>query len=806
MGRGHAALMTPAYRKPMWDDDADNDGKSDGIIAAPSLATVIDIAANIVIAAVLPGGVGNVILGAALNLVDDFIFATADVATGYATADQAFGALGRKALTSAVRAGVSIGGGALDGVLGVAGTFGEVVSDIGIRGVQMLTTNAANSIIHNGFNGEALLDATFGQNALKGYAVGLVGAGVSSGMETAIVGTVGKALFNARALSGLAGGLASAGMEYGLTGKTKLNVLNMADLTGGKVHGGLLELNIDREGGSLFTVGQGGVEVSMHAFQNAAAGFDVYRNAARIRRRGFRDEQAIAMRMLRSLGRNETDRLFGDLMSGRTSLAREARLAARARTDRGEGDDKIITLGREANGESRFGLGITLVHEAFRDGEIRDDQAGEGERAVLGHVDAGEEVMNGYGKRALGAAQRREVQYIRFMQAMGYDAKISEYVKGKYDSSADYWKLKSDGSIEWDGKRGLYDEEGNLIRLAVDENGLTLGYGESLLEYMGRKNAEAFLKYQGSTTAEKMTNSELGDALMGYTPLNWTAAAGVPKDPNMADLLNNRTVGYRAARNSWVNTSYQYDSIRAKMLRTEFGTAAPKFTASKDVMKQVAMRNRILSGMAAYAHAVQGRYMSPGSLSRVAADIRQRQGEYNRTYVKSGLAFTPENYISQKFANKASRLALTNGSYLTYTHAGIDTVGSNRVVSPGFTERFAIPSRYERNHAIELSLIDTDINFRALHMNPDQMKTIAVGMQFNPGGFIGNYGKWGGITGPHLHLEATRLNGAGRRGFVNGATLGIDSWRPRSDFGGYYESKENDEYIKKNKWSEIWPR
>ena len=163
------------------------------------------------------------------------------------------------------------------------------------------------------------------------------------------------------------------------------------------------------------------------------------------------------MRMLRSLGRNETDRLFGDLMSGRTSLAREALLAARARTDRGEGDDKIITLGRDANGESRFGLGITLVHEAFRDGEIGDDQAGETERAVLGHVDAAEEVMNGYGKRALGAAQREEVQYIRFMQAMGDNAKISEYVQGRYDSSADYWKLAQDADGNWG-----WQEDGSL--------------------------------------------------------------------------------------------------------------------------------------------------------------------------------------------------------------------------------------------------------------------------------------------------------------------------------------------------------
>ena len=195
------------------------------------------------------------------------------------------------------------------------------------------------------------------------------------------------------------------------------------------------------------------------------------------------------MRMLRSLGRNETDRLFGDLMSGRTSLAREARLAARARTDRGEGDDKIITLGKDANGESRFGLGITLVHEAFRDGEIGDDQAGETERAVLGHVDAAQEVMNGYGKQALGAAQRREVQYIRFMQAMGDNAKISEYVKGKYDSSADYWKVISNGDIVFDGKKDLYDEDGNLLRRYEGTgNG---GFTASLAEHLGVSKDEA---------------------------------------------------------------------------------------------------------------------------------------------------------------------------------------------------------------------------------------------------------------------------------------------------------------------------
>ena len=207
-----------------------------------------------------------------------------------------------------------------------------------------------------------------------------------------------------------------------------------------------------------------------------------------------------------SVVNTNSDRLFGDLMSGRTSLAREARLAARARTDRGEGDDKIITLGREANGESRFGLGITLVHEAFRDGEIGDDQLGETERAVLGHVDAAQEVMNGYGKRALGAAQRREVQYIRFMQAMGYDAKISEYVKGKYDSSADYWKLAQDADGNWGWR-----EDGSLD---FDVSALPQGKQESLKKALRQNDIE--LTEDGRVRHQdmnKMMRKALGNAL-----------------------------------------------------------------------------------------------------------------------------------------------------------------------------------------------------------------------------------------------------------------------------------------------------
>ena len=163
-----------------------------------------------------------------------------------------------------------------------------------------------------------------------------------------------------------------AGVEYGLTGSTKLNVLNIADFTGGNLNGGLLELNIGG-GGTLFDVGQGGVGVNYHALQQAGAGLDVYRTAGRIREQGFRGEEAIAMRMLTSLGKDETDQLFDDLMSGNASFAELAEAGAKARTDLNADNTKTIGLGEGAYGETPFGLGITLVHEAFRDGVIGDE-------------------------------------------------------------------------------------------------------------------------------------------------------------------------------------------------------------------------------------------------------------------------------------------------------------------------------------------------------------------------------------------------------------------------------------------------
>ena len=303
------------------------------------------------------------------------------------------------------------------------------------------------------------------------------------------------------------------------------------------------------------------------------------------------------MRILRSLGRNETDRLFGDLMSGRAILAREARLAARARTDRGEGDDKIITLGREANGESRFGLGITLVHEAFRDGEIGDDQVGETERAVLGHVDAAQEVMNGYGKRALGAAQRREVQYIRFMQAMGDNAKISEYVKGKYDSSADYWKLVQDADGNWGWR-----EDGSLD---FDVSALPKDKQESLKKALRQNDIE--LTEDGRIRHEDMSKKVLNDPANSLYESETTLSSVVKSSSD--SIFNIRSSEFRDLRSS-NPVDFNKNGNKINQQRNSFVKGTRSFVNLSQIAKSMMSENVTFGKINALDKALFGAYNS----------------------------------------------------------------------------------------------------------------------------------------------------------------------------------------------------
>ena len=600
-----------------------------------------------------------------------------------------------------------------------------------------------------------------------------------------------------------------------------MNVLNfdmfgLKDIDGNTISRGLVELKFGKEGITT-AAGTGGVNMSYNAIKGAIEGFDTFATQQKIRyyeatgKTDFADDYTgtkkvgTSLRMNYSFGDGKQIGQLNSILEG-TDTLRVGYISQDGYTKKigGGREVNLATLGTDSDINTRLKAGIVLGHEAYRDGieGTEKEQFYESVNATAAHTAMALRVAGEYGYDFITSDANLSADVFNYAKDA---ADFEQYVFDNYNWRGENWKLMNDGSIKYDGKRGLYDENGDFIRLATDENGMTLGYGESLLEYMGRENAEAVAQQYGENTSG-MSNSELGDALMSCLPLEWTAT-GVPKDANMNEML---TLPYQKGKKAWLGNSYQKSTTMANFLKAEFGTSNPTFMASQDVLDQVAKRNSILSMMSTYKNAIENGYGSPSTLGKYETMITKMQGEYNREYVKSGLAFTPENYISQEFRNALNRYKLDDGKYITYKHSGIDTVGNSQVYSSGFMGIVAgIPSKYEKTYAEEFTLIGTDIHFRALHLNPAQVNKISGNSTYIPGQEIAEYGMWGPTGGPHLHLEMTFLNEQEIRGFGNPLQVNNSNWYPSTDFYGKYEKQIRPGIFKiiKNKgWTSTYPR
>ncbi|WP_028974079.1 hypothetical protein, partial [Spirochaeta cellobiosiphila] len=127
----------------------------------------------------------------------------------------------------------------------------------------------------------------------------------------------------------------------------------------------------------------------------------------------------------------------------------------------------IATLGNDRNGALM--AGVVLQHEAYRDGDKNSaDQKAELERAATAHTEMSIRMGNDsrYGMEFLGANGNLLKDIYEYSK--GAD-NFNEYVAASYDNSSDYWKLLSDGSLEYDGKANLYDENGEILLQVIDE-------------------------------------------------------------------------------------------------------------------------------------------------------------------------------------------------------------------------------------------------------------------------------------------------------------------------------------------------
>ena len=395
-------------------------------------------------------------------------------------------------------------------------------------------------------------------------------------------------------LNGTIGGLASAGLSYGLTGEATFNILNITDFGAG-ASSGLLEMTLSRNKGVTARLGTGGTDLSFGTVSTSLQGIKALNKNMQITRAAKRNNMSSAATALR------TQYGFGD----EKQLAQlEEILKGRTELKRGSGDGKAQTIAENGKRtvylknykdgmtrEEQLALGITLGHEAYRDGITGNAQSqfNETAEAVLGHTAMAKRMQSDsmYNDIMTGLINtdknlRNDMTAFDYALATGDWGTFGSYVGDNYDYSADYWLFRQDGTIFDDGKnyfsREIIDVNGRSIAEKIEGSDFTGSRVAALVEAIGFDNvvnkmldgknwnnsdlySADLLKEIGLTDSQiqrvqhsgkfniTLTNQQknqlVGELLMAQNNASWDASARKWNTGNLAipELENNDSLG-----------------------------------------------------------------------------------------------------------------------------------------------------------------------------------------------------------------------------------------------------------------------
>ena len=294
-------------------------------------------------------------------------------------------------------------------------------------------------------------------------------------------------------LNNLAGGLASSAVSFAFTGNATFNILNLTDF-GTRINGGLLELTVGKDGISS-RFGNSGTNISYSTIKSSIRGASSLHKNSQINKTEYEKQTKDALRSQWGFGDKTAKKQLDDIINGGTVLKFDAAGSgvAQSITENGQ---KIIHLNSSQN-QGFIDLGLTLQHEAHRDGIVSDEQSQyiETVNAVAGHTKMALAMTKDklYTKDMLNHISsdtnlQNDINAYLYAAYTGNTSLFAGYVGANYDSSADYWKFTKEGNIYWDGSDNLYDEDGKLLH---EYSGKGSGHTYALAEALGITHAEA---------------------------------------------------------------------------------------------------------------------------------------------------------------------------------------------------------------------------------------------------------------------------------------------------------------------------
>ncbi|MBO5137401.1 MAG: hypothetical protein J6B81_02765 [Spirochaetaceae bacterium] len=266
---GIVELSKAMYDKKLWESEG-------SWIEPPTVRGVVDIATSVI------GNIaGGAALGTIIGYVDDLIFAGADITGGYKSAAEVGLELGKKAISTAMSAGIGAGSNALGDLAGKAmqgvGKVGNFATQAGISMTTNYVTTVANSAVNSlyiGQDGLAFNTDNFTKSLYSTDTIsGALGAGITGGMGGLNLRDENNIKLNSNtfnvsgisAFNSLAGGLVQNGVALAFGENATFNLVNAYGV-------GLLELTVGKDGISS-RLGMGGTNISYQNLRNVAAGY-----------------------------------------------------------------------------------------------------------------------------------------------------------------------------------------------------------------------------------------------------------------------------------------------------------------------------------------------------------------------------------------------------------------------------------------------------------------------------------------------------------------------------------------------------
>jgi hypothetical protein len=675
---------------------------------------------------------------------------------------------------------------ALDGASGLAEVAGHTIL-LGLRSVSTGLANAAIGAVSwdgSGLNWSGTAFASGIEDSLVSAAVGMTGTMTRGILNQGLEGFTGAVYDNGLALSALGGGLAAQGMQYAMTGSAAFNVANfdmfgIAGADGAPISMGLLAMRLGRGGLSL-GLGSDGSDISLGTVSQAAMGLESWAVNARLAISGQEEstKYTSALRTLYSAddASSAERNLYDRILAGDARICEDYTGDYGAQTTFDETTGiSTISLGRGSlTDTSRFGMGILLAHESYRDG-INNGYVSQNEetaRAVFGHIGVAASLRASYGSGALSATQRQEVEAMQAAYAGEGEALASVF--GAYDASGDFWRLQQDGSIAYDGFATLRDEDGNIIRSAASMGVKEQQIEGSLLKILGINQSD-----EASIEAVRHMMVEAGiQHSFAYDSDQWMWARTQPVAVGASGSFPITQAVDLTAANQGKSISLDsitsfYDSIGA---------------GKKVVQGYIGNTYGSAIGLLEYA-GNEYRNQAERLLARVYTWNEVKMIQANKTWyddsIRTGISVdamvTGDPSRTTEFGVDTGNLSLATSSvpgaaYFQEWHTGIDYGGGgNSVQTPGGYWQF-----YDRkDYRGYFQLFGGDVRMRIMHIDPVKIQSLAIDKIYGRNGtgmklFDYPSTSFGTGTGAHVHIDFTRrlpYQGTYQRQFVDPETL-----------------------------------